>query len=142
MADLGRGISARSSPGFGASTPPLKKKVTCAYFSVFRDAQLGDAVLGEVFAQGIVQRLRLEGDIQVGERRVVLRHGDVGHGLVAALAREAIEFRVDQRARDFAGAVGRKLKKITESPASMVATGLPSFTITVGSTNSSVTPAS
>ena len=31
---LGEGMSTRSSPAFGASTPPLKKKVTCAYFSV------------------------------------------------------------------------------------------------------------
>ena len=31
---MGEGIRSRTSPGLGASTPPLKKKVTCAYFSV------------------------------------------------------------------------------------------------------------
>ena len=34
MATLGDGTSLRSSPGQAASTPPLKKYVTCAYFSV------------------------------------------------------------------------------------------------------------
>ena len=36
---------------------------------------------------------------------------------------------------------GRKLKKITESFGLIVATGLPSFSTTVGTTNSSVTSA-
>jgi hypothetical protein len=30
----GEGISSRSSPSYGVSSPPLKKYVTCAYFSV------------------------------------------------------------------------------------------------------------
>ena len=34
MATLGDGTSRRSSPGQAASTPPLKKYVTWAYFSV------------------------------------------------------------------------------------------------------------
>ena len=34
MATLGDGTSRRSSPGQAVSTPPLKKYVTCAYFSV------------------------------------------------------------------------------------------------------------
>src|SRR6476646_4224030 len=34
VATLGLGIRSRSSPGQGASRPPLKKYVTCAYFSV------------------------------------------------------------------------------------------------------------
>ena len=34
MATFGLGTSMRSSPGQGASTPPLKKYVTWAYFSV------------------------------------------------------------------------------------------------------------
>ena len=34
MATLGDGTSTRSSPGYCFSTPPLKKKVTWAYFSV------------------------------------------------------------------------------------------------------------
>ena len=34
MATLGEGTSTRSSPGYCFSTPPLKKKVTWAYFSV------------------------------------------------------------------------------------------------------------
>ena len=34
MATLGLGTMARSSPGKGASRPPLKKNVTCGYFSV------------------------------------------------------------------------------------------------------------
>ena len=41
--------------------------------------------------------------------------------------------RVISRARS-----GRKLKKMMESPASTVATGLPSFWMTQGTTNSSV----
>ena len=34
MATLGEGTSTRSSPGYCFSTPPLKKNVTWAYFSV------------------------------------------------------------------------------------------------------------
>ena len=34
MATFCDGTSSRSSPGYGVSTPPLKKYVTCAYFSV------------------------------------------------------------------------------------------------------------
>src|SRR5206468_7199708 len=34
VATFGLGTSRRSSPGQGVSTPPLKKYVTCAYFSV------------------------------------------------------------------------------------------------------------
>src|SRR3954469_15949214 len=30
----GDGTSSRTSPGYGSSTPPLKKYVTCGYFSV------------------------------------------------------------------------------------------------------------
>ena len=34
MATLGDSFISRTSPGKGSSRPPLKKKVTCAYFSV------------------------------------------------------------------------------------------------------------
>ena len=34
MATFGLGMTLRSSPSQGCSTPPLKKKVTWAYFSV------------------------------------------------------------------------------------------------------------
>ena len=126
----------RSSPGKVRSSPPLKKKVTCAYFCVLGDAQLGLAALGQVFAHGHLQGLRRIGHQHVGHRRVVLCHADVGQREEAVLARRSrsksgsTNARVISRARS-----GRKLKNTTESFGLDRALGIA---VTVGSTNRSV----
>ena len=50
---------ARSSPGYSFSTPPLKKNVTCAYFSGLGNAELGHTQIGDIFAERVLQALRL-----------------------------------------------------------------------------------
>src|SRR3954469_18537825 len=37
----GEGTSSRTSPGYGSSSPPLKKYVTCGYFSVSATCSCG-----------------------------------------------------------------------------------------------------
>ena len=101
-----------SAPGLlwlGCSTPPLKKKVTWAYFSVSRDAELFYAVLAQVFAQGIFQRLRLISHMDIREGLVILRHGDEIHREV--FPRKAGEFRIDEGAGDLPGPVGAEIEE-------------------------------
>ena len=67
------------------------------------DAQLLQALLGDVFAKGVVEALRLEGNLYVRHGRVVLGHADVVQREEGAL--ETGKVRVNQRAGDLAGAV-------------------------------------
>ena len=69
-----RAPARRSSPSNGSSRPPLKKNVTCAYFSVSATCSWRQAVLGE--ALGSTWRMvRRERDRQ-RELRLVAGHGD------------------------------------------------------------------
>ena len=47
VATFGEGTMTLSSPGHASSTPPLKKKVTCAYFSVSEKIQMKLSTHGE-----------------------------------------------------------------------------------------------
>jgi len=67
------------------------------------NAQLLQALFGDVFAKGVVETLRLEGNLHVRHGRVVLGHADVVQREEGAL--ETGKVRVNQRAGDLAGAV-------------------------------------
>ena len=52
----------RRSPAHSSSRPPLKKYVTCAYFSVSATCSWRIAVLGADLGHRLVDLLLLEGD--------------------------------------------------------------------------------
>ena len=141
VATFGDFTKIRSSPLFGSSTPPLKKNVTCAYFSV-------SAILAcvisftarnspNVFVISVLWKatnlFSIVTSYSVKHTNVVLTLSPLSNPsklssqnvLVISLALS-----------------GLKLKKMIESFSLIVATGAPSFTITVGNTNSSVFSAS
>ena len=62
-----------SSPANGWLIPPLRKKVTCAYFSDFGDAQLAQPCSADDLAQGVRYLARRERHRQVFELFVVKR---------------------------------------------------------------------
>ncbi len=76
MATLGDGMIRRSSPGNGVSTPPLKKYVTCGYFSVSAMRSWRLAGLGDDLPEDLLERLRRE-NVRAIIARVVLRERDV-----------------------------------------------------------------
>ena len=116
----------RVSPGHSPRRPPLKKYVTCAYFSVSATwswrAPCGGEHLGERVVRPPARRTR------PGSRGP---RGSASSSSGRSRARAAA-------ARAAAPRSGRKLKKIAVSPGS--SRGRPSKW--TGSTNSSVTPAS
>ena len=63
----------RSSPGYGSSTPPLKKYVTWAYFSVSASRRFVDAGPGPDVGEDVRELLRREGD---GQAEVLLVLGE------------------------------------------------------------------
>ena len=75
------------------------------------NAELFEALLGDVLAEGVHQRLRLEGHLHVRHRGVILRHADVSKREEAVFALEAGEVRVDKGAGDLAGAVGTEVEE-------------------------------
>ena len=99
----------RSSPSNGTSRPPLKKKVTCAYFSVSaacnclrpcspRCSQRQGDILG---AECDMQRQIL----------FVLRHGDKIEILEPSATIEFSKSGCDERADDLARPVGAKVEE-------------------------------
>ena len=136
---MGEAISARSSPSLGASTPPLKKKVTWAYFSVsaMRSclrpllATYSPSVLVSVWGLKAISRLVKVSSYLVIDTKCTLWYPPSRSK--PSKSGSIIE-RVSSRVRS-----GRKLKNITLSPALTWATGRPpSVSTTVGCTNSSV----
>ena len=135
---LGEGTRILSSPSFGSSTPPLKKNVTCAYFSV--SAILACFILWaaryspNVFLTStFLNAINLLGIVT----SYSVKHTNVRSNffsLAKPSKSSAQKALVIWRARS-----GLKLQNTTESPSVIVATGCPSFLITVGRTNSSVT---
>ena len=75
------------------------------------NAQLGQALVGDVFAKGVLQALRLKGHQDVRHGSVVLRHADVFDREEALLALKAGEFRIDKGARNFARTVRAEVKE-------------------------------
>ena len=104
MATFGELIRMRSSPLNGSSTPPLKKNVTCAYFSV---SEMRSCVLSffaihspKVFA-GWIRAWGFDIRCIFGQLdEINLRHFLTG---------ETVEIAVDEGAGDFARAIGTEV---------------------------------
>ena len=134
MATLGLGMSARSSPAFGSSRPPLKKNVTWAYFSVSAmwywrrpAAASTSASTSSGNSLGKATGAGMSGSYSVRHTKPTW-----GHAPRAKPSKEGSAIaRVSSRARS-----GRKLKNTTASPSRT-----PRPESATGSTNSSVTPA-
>ena len=77
----------------------------------FGDAQLLFAEGGEVFAEGVFQALRREGDADVREGGVVLREADIYGREVPRFAFKAVEGRLREGTGDLAGAVGTEIEE-------------------------------
>src|SRR5674536_365930 len=71
VATLGEGMRIRSSSGFGSSTPPLKKIVTCAYFR-FRRGGAGGCRFCSAPPRGCCSRHVVQ---KPRERRYLYRKG-------------------------------------------------------------------
>jgi len=138
VATFGLGTRMRISPTLGSSLPPLRKNVTCAYFSVsaiwiWRSP--ASAKTSANVQHGIPFVKATEASI-VGSYSV--RHTNRVSGLLALSNPEkpsSVKALVSCRALS-----GRKLKKMTASPSWIVARGRSPSHTTTGTTNSSVTP--
>ena len=130
----------RSSPGKTTSRPPLKKKVTCAYFSVSAVRNWRQPLLGQHLGEDLLRLLRREGHRQV-ERLVVLGHADVARRARSPPRSNSLKPGIGERAGQLARAVRAEVEEDHRvAVADACATGVPSpSTITVGGTNSSVT---
>ena len=141
MATLGDCTSRRVSPSGASSTPPLKKKVTCGYFSVSAVRKLLSPCAASTSARmssiGCGGKAAESGNASSYCVMVTTStSGRPGPRSKASKAGSA-SARVICRARS-----ERKLKKITPSPPRTGPTGFPSAsTTTRGFTNSSVSPA-
>ena len=132
VATLGDGISILSSPLFGSSTPPLKKNVTCAYFSV--------SAIRSCLSPRSAMVLPRVGSTSCGGYATstlgIVASYSAMHTYVRSLGADFLSNPSKSgstSARVISLALsGLKLMKITESP-SLIGTGL----ITVGWTNSS-----
>ena len=95
----------RSSPSNGVSTPPLKKKVTWAYFSV--SAQPGG---GQHLRYDAVERHQREQRFQEAvEVSGVFNHADGGGEIHLPRAQKPVEGGVQQRSENFARTVGAEV---------------------------------
>src|ERR1700730_5341511 len=99
----------RSSPVYGVSTPPLKKYVTCAYFSVSAHSQLRESERSDVFAEAHRHRLWRKGDGKLPEFVAITRQTDERRKLRRTGPRESVERLGRQRTRQLAGAVGTEV---------------------------------
>lgn len=77
----------------------------------FGNAKLLEALIGDVLAEGVFKALRLECDLNVRHRGVILRHADVGEREEAILAGEAGEIRVYECAGDLSCAVRAEVEE-------------------------------
>ena len=85
------------------------------------DAQLGQALVGDVLAKGVHQALGLVGHLHVGHGGVVLGHAHIAEREEALLPLKAGEVGVHQSAGDFPGPVGAE---VVEDDAVALANGL------------------
>ena len=121
---FGLGTRTRSSPAFGVSAPPLKKNVTCAYFSVSAMCSCRRPASASTSASTLLGQVLGEGDRR-RDRRVVLGEADEAHaGNDGPL--EPVERRVDERARDLARPVGAEVEEDDRVAVLDRATGAPS----------------
>ena len=109
VATFGLGTSTRVSPAFGVSAPPLRKNVTCAYFSVSAMWSWRRPCSARTSARTCSGRSlgNATGAGIVGSYSV--RHTKRSCGTDRAL--EALERRVGERARDLAGAVRAEVEE-------------------------------
>jgi hypothetical protein len=133
----------RVSPAGGSSRPPLKKYVTCGYFSVSAVRKL----VRPCAASTSASRLSIGcGGKARSERKVlvVLRHGDHVDARRRGTAVELAErFRVGQGARELAHPVRAEVEEDDGIAVAHPADGLAVLVHhTRGWTNSSVSPAS
>ena len=110
---VGRDVRARHEDallaGNGASRPPEKKNVTCAYFSVSAMRSCVQAERREVFAERVLHRLRRIRDRGDGEAFLVLGQRDERRQARPARALEAGEIGIDERMRNLARAIGAEV---------------------------------
>ena len=71
------------------------------------NAQLGHAQIGDILAEGVLEALRLEGDLYARNGRIILRHADIMD--LGLYALETGEFRIDEGTGDLACAVGSEV---------------------------------
>ena len=118
----------RSSPGKGFSTPPLKKYVTCAYFSVSATRRFRSVDVRHHVGKDVVERFRRD-NVRQRELGIVLRHANIFQVLRHTCARDdGIESLgigkiaagigghtaiAAQRSSDFANAIGAKVEADT-----------------------------
>ena len=85
-------------------------------FFGFRDPELLHAKLGDIFAEGVGQRFRLKGHLDIGHGRVVLGHAHIGQGEEAFLPLKALESRIHKGAGDFPGPVRTEVEEYHRIP--------------------------
>ena len=111
VATLEEGISTRSSPSLGFSTPPLKKKVTWAYFWV---SAMRSCVLPSLERYSPRVFFSVSGGLttsRLGKGLVILRHADKVDMEIALPAREAGKIGLNEGAGELAGTVGAEVKE-------------------------------
>ena len=101
----------RSSPGNGFSTPPLKKYVTCAYFSVSATRRFLNSSSVKTLARMCSSFSGPEHVAQPRPGFFVLGHADERQIFRARGIGELVEAGFDKRFGDLAGAVGAEIKE-------------------------------
>ena len=107
--NLGRGDQRAVLARVGLLDAAVEKEGDVRVLLRFRNPQLGEALVGDVLAEGVVEALRLEGHLDVRHRHIVLGHADEEDVLLAALALKALEVRVHEGPGQFARAVGTEV---------------------------------
>ena len=80
----------------------------CVLFG-FCDAQLGQSFFGDIFAKGVVQTLRFEGNLYVWHGGIVLGHADIVQR--EEFAGKSVEVRINQGAGDLSCTVWTEVKE-------------------------------
>ena len=90
---------------------PVEEEGDMGVFLRFGDAQLRQTEARYVFSERVFERLRRIGRFDLRHRGVVARHRDEEEGVVCFFAREAVEARIDEAARQLAGAVRAEVEE-------------------------------
>ena len=99
----------RSSPGIDGLDAAAEEVGHVRVLLGLGDPQLREAEVREILAEAVGDGLRRERDRQAGELVAVAREADEAREPRHAAAREAVERRVGERARDLPGAVGAEV---------------------------------
>lgn len=93
---LGRGDQGPVLLLAGSLHPTVKEKGHMGILLGFCNTQLGLALLGKIFAQGVVQGLGTEGHQHVGHGSVILGHAHISEGEEALLPVKSGKVRIHQ----------------------------------------------